>query len=46
MVDGRAVNGTQHAIRDVGRAGDLQKVAAGGMTVEFEHWKAFREAAL
>ena len=29
MVDGRHVDGAQHPVRHVGRAGDLQEVASG-----------------
>ncbi len=38
MVDGRVAHGTQDPVRHGARAGDLQKVAASGMEVEFDHW--------
>ena len=37
MVDRRMVDRAQHAVGHVGRPGNLQEVATGGMAVEFEH---------
>jgi hypothetical protein len=37
MVDGRLVDRAQHAVGDVGRTGNLQEMATGGVAVQLEH---------